>query len=131
MLLAADYPFLDILWSMIVFAFFVMFVWIVIMVLMDNFRRNDHGGWAKALWTLFIVFLPVLGVLIYMIVRPRMTEQDQQLLAAADAQRAAYDARMAPPANSAADEVAKLHKLKDSGALTDEEFAAAKAKALA
>ena len=80
-MLAADYPFLDVLWTMIVFAFFVMYIWIVIMVLADNFRRNDHGGRAKAGWTLFIICLPLLGVLVYMLARPKMTEQDQQLLA--------------------------------------------------
>jgi predicted membrane channel-forming protein YqfA (hemolysin III family) len=124
LLLATDYPFLDILWTMIVFSFFIMFIWIVIMVLADNFRRTDHHGWAKAGWTVFIIFLPVLGVLIYMIARPKMTEQDKELMAD-------YDAQRAPSGGSAADEVAKLHALKDSGALTDAEFEAAKQKALA
>ena len=123
MLLATDYPFLDILWTMIIFAFFVMYIWIVIMVLADNFRRTDHHGWAKAGWTIFIIWAPILGVLVYMIARPKMTEQDKELIDQ-------YNARNAPPASSAADEVAKLHKLKDSGALTDAEFEAAKAKAL-
>jgi hypothetical protein len=124
-LLAADYPFLDVMWSMIVFAFFVMYIWIVIMVLADNFRRNDHGGWAKAGWTLFIIFLPVLAVLIYMIARPKMTEQDQQLLAEADRRQRAMSGQ------SAADEVAKLNELKQSGAITEEEYESAKRKALA
>ena len=124
-MLAADYPFLDVMWSMIVFAFFVMYIWIVIMVLADNFRRNDHGGWAKAGWTLFIIFLPVLAVLIYMIARPKMTEQDQQLLAEADRRQKAMSGQ------SAADEVAKLNELKQSGAITEEEYESAKKKALA
>jgi hypothetical protein len=124
-LLAADYPFLDVMWSMIVFAFFVMYIWIVIMVLADNFRRNDHGGWAKAGWTLFIIFLPALAVLIYMIARPKMTEQDQQLLAEADRRQRAMSGQ------SAADEVAKLNELKQSGAITEEEYESAKRKALA
>jgi hypothetical protein len=65
-----QYPFLHVLWSM--FLFFVFFAWIycVIMVVIDNFRRTDHSGVAKAVWTVFIVFLPILGVLSYMIARP-------------------------------------------------------------
>lgn len=124
-MLAADYPFLDVLWSMIVFAFFVMYIWIVIMVLADNFRRNDHGGAAKAGWTLFIIFLPLLGVLVYMLARPKMTEQDQQLLAEAERQRQYVSGY------STADELAKLQQLKDSGAISAEEFESAKKKALA
>ena len=124
-MLAADYPFLDVVWSMIVFAFFVMYIWIVIMVLADNFRRNDHGGVAKAGWTLFIIFLPLLGVLVYMIARPKMTEQDQQLLAEAERQRQYVSGY------STADELAKLQQLKDSGAISAEEFESAKKKALA
>ena len=124
-MLAADYPFLDVVWTMIVFAFFVMYIWIVIMVLADNFRRNDHGGAAKAGWTLFIIFLPLLGVLVYMIARPRMTEQDQQMLAEAERQRQYVSGY------STADELAKLQQLKDSGAISAEEFESAKKKALA
>jgi hypothetical protein len=123
--LAADYPFLDVLWSLIVFAFFVMYIWIVIMVLADNFHRNDHGGVAKAGWTLFIIFAPLLGVLVYMIARPKMTEQDQQLLAEAERQRQYVSGY------STADELAKLQQLKDSGAISAEEFESAKKKALA
>ena len=124
-MLAADYPFLDVVWSMIVFAFFVMYIWIVIMVLADNFRRNDHGGGAKVGWTLFIIFLPLLGVLVYMIARPKMTEQDQQLLAESERQRQYVSGY------STADELAKLQQLKDSGAISAEEFESAKKKALA
>ena len=70
MLLADDYPFLDIFWTMTIFFFWVMYIWVVIMVLSDNFRRHDHSGVAKAAWTVFIIFLPLLGVLSYMIARP-------------------------------------------------------------
>ena len=70
MLLAADYPFLDVMWT--VFIIFAWFIWLslLIMVLWDNFQRDDHSGWAKAGWTVFVIFLPLLGVLIYMIARP-------------------------------------------------------------
>jgi hypothetical protein len=71
-----QYPFLHVLWSM--FLFFVFFAWIyvVVMVVVDNFRRTDHGGGAKALWTLFIIFLPIIGVLSYMIARPSVAVVD-------------------------------------------------------
>jgi hypothetical protein len=68
--LASDYPFLDIFWTMMIFFFWVIWIWLLIMVLADNFRRRDHSGWAKAGWTLFVIFLPLLGVLVYMIARP-------------------------------------------------------------
>jgi hypothetical protein len=75
MLLAADYPFLDIMWTMVVFFAWVLWVSLVIMVLIDNFRRPDHSGWAKAGWTLFVIFLPLFGVLIYMIARSGTPER--------------------------------------------------------
>jgi Phospholipase_D-nuclease N-terminal len=70
MLVAADYPFLDVFWTMFIFFAWVIWVSLVIMVLLDNFRRRDHSGWSKAGWTLFIIFLPLFGVLFYMIARP-------------------------------------------------------------
>jgi hypothetical protein len=72
--LAADYPFLDIFWTMLIFFAWVIFIWLLIMVLSDNFRRHDHSGWAKAAWTLFVIFVPLIGVLVYMIVRPPTAE---------------------------------------------------------
>ncbi len=68
--LLADYPFMDVMWTMLVFFAWVIWVALLIMVLLDNFRRSDHSGWAKAGWTLFVIFLPLVGVLTYMIVRP-------------------------------------------------------------
>jgi hypothetical protein len=72
------YPFLDILWTMIVFFGFVIWIYLLVIVLGDNFKRRDHSGWAKAGWTLFVIFLPLVGVLVYMIARP---PEDQALLA--------------------------------------------------
>ena len=72
--LAYDYPFLDVLWTMIIFFAFVIWIWLLIMVLADNFMRHDHSGWAKAGWTIFVIFLPLIGVLIYMIARPPEAE---------------------------------------------------------
>jgi uncharacterized membrane protein len=73
-LLANGYPFLDIMWTMFIFFAWVIWVSLVIMVVIDNFRRNDHSGWAKAGWTLLIIFLPLIGVLTYMIARPAEAE---------------------------------------------------------
>jgi hypothetical protein len=70
MLAASGYPFLDIMWTMFIFFAWVIWIWLLILVLSDNFRRRDHSGWAKAGWTVFVIFLPLLGVLFYMIARP-------------------------------------------------------------
>ena len=117
--------FSDIFASFIVFFFWFMAIWIFIAVFADIFRRNDIHGLAKAGWILLIFVIPFVGALIYIIARPRMTEQDKQMMAAAQAQQ-----RRAT-GYSAADEVDKLAKLRDAGTLTPEEFEAAKAKALA
>ncbi len=69
--LASDYPFLDIFWTMAIFFAWVIWIWLLILVLSDNFRRRDQSGFAKAMWTLFVIFLPLLGVLVYMIARPQ------------------------------------------------------------
>jgi hypothetical protein len=69
-MLAYDYPLFGVFWSLVIFAMIFMWVFIVVWVFIDNFRRTDHDGWAKALWTLGIIFLPVLGVLAYLVTRP-------------------------------------------------------------
>ena len=69
-MLAYSYPFLNIFWTMCVFFAWVIWIYLLVMVLGDNFRRTDHSGWAKAGWTLFVIFLPLFGVLIYMVARP-------------------------------------------------------------
>ena len=71
MLAVYNPSFWDVIWWMIVFFAWVIWIWVVITVFMDNFRRQDHGGVAKAMWTVFIIFLPILGVLIYLIARPK------------------------------------------------------------
>jgi putative oligomerization/nucleic acid binding protein/phospholipase D-like protein len=127
---AADYPFMDVLWSMIIFFFWVIWIWIVITVLIDVFRRHDIGGFAKAAWVIFVVVLPWLGVLVYLIVehdgmRDRSAQQAQ-------AQKQAFDSyvRDAAGGGSAA-EIAQAKQLLDSGAINQQEFEALKAKALA
>ncbi len=67
---AYDYPLLGVFWSLLMFSMFVLWIFIVVYVFIDNFRRRDHSGVAKALWFLFIVFIPVIGVVAYLITRP-------------------------------------------------------------
>jgi hypothetical protein len=76
--LATSYPFLDIMWTMFIFFAWVIWIWLLIMVLADNFRRPDHSGWAKAGWTVFVIFLPLLGVLVYMVAN---SSEDRSLAA--------------------------------------------------
>ena len=71
-MLFSDYPFAELMWTMFVFFGWVLWVAVLMMVLLDNFRRADHSGLAKAGWTVFVIFLPVIGVLVYMIARPDM-----------------------------------------------------------
>ena len=120
-----DYPLLNLIWTMIAFAITVMWIFVVISVFMDNFRRNDHGGWDKALWTLFIVFLPIIGVLAYTVARPRETEQDREL------REAAIAAQRRLVGGSAADDLAKAKALLDAGAINQAEFDKLKADVLA
>ena len=69
-MLAYDYPLLGAFWTIFLFSMFVLWIFIVIWTFIDNFKRKDHSGWAKALWFLFIVFVPVIGVLAYLVTRP-------------------------------------------------------------
>jgi Short C-terminal domain/Phospholipase_D-nuclease N-terminal len=127
--IAADYPFMDVLWSMIIFFFWVIWIWIVITVLIDVFRRHDIGGFAKALWVIFVAILPWLGVLIYLIV-----EHDgmrERSVSQAQAQKEQFDQYVREAAGGSADEIAKAKQLLDQGAITQDEFNALKAKALA
>jgi hypothetical protein len=129
MLFAADYPFMDVLWSMIIFFFWVIWIWIVVTVLVDIFRRHDIGGWAKAAWVIFVVILPWLGVLIYLIaqhdgMRERRIKEVQD-------QKQAFDSYVRDAAGGSADEIARAKELLDNGTITQQEFDALKAKALA
>ncbi len=77
----------SVIWTITVFFFWMIYIWIFITVFADIFRRNDIGGWAKAGWTVFLIFIPLLGLLVYMIARPKMTEQDKQLMEEAEARQ--------------------------------------------
>jgi competence protein ComGC len=122
--MVATTTFGEILWSMLIFFFWFMAIWIFIMIFADIFRRNDLSGWVKAGWVILIFILPFIGAMIYLIARPKMTEQDKEMME--KAQQA--QARMS--GYSAADEVAKLAKLRDEGKITAEEYEAAKKKAM-
>ena len=131
MVLAADYPFLDVLWTMIIFFAWVVWIWIMIVILTDVFRRRDISGWGKAGWIVFLIILPFLGVLVYLIARG--DSMTHRTIAEAQTQRAQMDqyVRATAGADSTADELAKFAALRDQGVITDQEFAARKAQLLA
>lgn len=130
MFVAADYPFLDILWTMMIIFLWVMWFWVVISVWTDIFRRRDIGGFSKALWLIFTLVAVWLGVLIYLIVNhDGMAERS---IAQARKQREQMDDYVRTTAGGgAAAEIEKAKALLDSGAITQEEFDTMKAKALA
>jgi Short C-terminal domain/Phospholipase_D-nuclease N-terminal len=131
MVLAADYPFMDVLWTLLLFFFWVIWIWIVITVLLDVFRRRDIGGWAKAAWVIFVVILPWVGVLVYLIAQhDGMRERSMK---EAQAEKRAFDdyVRDTAGGGGSAAEIAKAKELLDAGTITQEEFEALKAKALA
>jgi type VI protein secretion system component VasK len=123
-MLAYEWTFGSVLWAMIVFFFWFMLIWMFIAVFADIFRRNDIGGGAKALWILFIFVLPLIGILIYMIARPKMTEQDKEMM------MQAQEAQRRIEGYSPADEVAKLAKLRDEGKISAEEYEEMKKRAM-
>jgi hypothetical protein len=129
MLIAADYPFLDVLWSMIIFFAWVIYIWIAITILIDVFRRHDIGGFTKALWVVFIIVLPFLGMLTYLIVQH--DGMRERTLEHARGQRAELDRYVRETAGGSATEIAKAKELLDSGAISQAEFEAIKQKALA
>jgi uncharacterized membrane protein YcjF (UPF0283 family) len=131
MVFAADYPFLDIFWTMIIFFVWVIWIWTVIGVIADVFSRHDISGWGKAAWIVFVVVLPWLGVLIYLIVHSKdMAERKAQQSQAARAEFDDYVRTTAASGGPAA-EIEKAKQLLDGGAITQAEFDAIKAKALA
>jgi hypothetical protein len=129
--IAADYPFLDVLWSMIIFFVWVAWIWMMILILSDVFRRDDLSGWGKAAWTFFLIVLPFLGALIYLIAQSDgMAERRAQDVQGQRAQMDDYVRSVAGSGGPAA-EIDKAKALLDSGAITQPEYEALKAKALA
>jgi hypothetical protein len=129
---AYDYPIAGLFWTMLWFFLWIAWLMLLFKVIFDIFRSKDLGGGGKALWALFVIIVPWLGVLVYLIARGRsMTDRD---LEAAKAQQDAfreYVVQTAGSGTSSAEEITKLAQLRDSGVLTDAEFAQQKAKLLA
>ncbi len=130
-LLAADYPFLDVLWTILIIFAWVIWFWMLIVVIGDVFRRRDIGGLKKTIWLIFIIFLPFIGVFAYLIANS--DGMAQRGAERTEAQRAQFDdyVRTAAGSGGAAAEIDKAKQLLDSGAITQDEFNSIKAKALA
>lgn len=121
----AETTFLDVFWYSILFFFWIMAIWIFIALISDVIRRDDVSGGGKALWIIFMVILPFLGCLIYIVTRPKMTAQDVRMATQAEA------AQRAVAGVSTADELAKLSQLRSQGVINDAEYEDLKKKALA
>ena len=130
-MIAYTYPLLSIFWTMLEFFLFFLWIWLLIVIFSDIFRSHDMGGLAKALWVIFVIILPFLGVLIYLIARGG--SMHERAAAQAANQQKAFDAyvKQAAGSGSSVDELAKLADLKSKGVITDAEFEAQKAKLLA
>ena len=128
--IAADYPFLDVFWTMILFITWVIWFWMVVIILTDVFRRHDISGFMKAVWVVFVIVLPFLGVLIYLITNSKdMAQRSAERAGASKAEFDDYVRTVATPAGPAA-EIEKAKALLDSGAIDQAEFETLKAQAL-
>ncbi len=128
---SSSYPLLNIFWTILEVFLWVIWFWILIMVFIDIFRSHDLSGWAKALWFLFVLFIPLIGVLVYLIVRgDSMHERSARQAQQQDEAFRGY-VQQAAGSGSTADQLAKLADLRDRGVITPEEFDREKAKILA
>jgi ABC-type multidrug transport system fused ATPase/permease subunit len=134
MLLASSsysYPVLGVFWSILIFFLWVIWFWILITIFIDLFRSHDLSGWAKALWFIFILLLPLIGVLVYLIARGgKMHEHAERDAQVQEQQFRKYVQETAGP-QSTADQLSKLADLRDRGVITADEFESQKAKILA
>jgi len=124
----------QVFWSMLWFFCFFIWIWLLIRVFSDIFRSHDMSGWAKALWIIFVIVLPYLGVLVYLIARGKeMTQHSLDDARAMDTAQRQYIQSVAGSGGggSTADEIARLADLRDKGVIDETEFQAGKAKALA
>ena len=122
----------QVFWSMLWFFLFFIWIWLLIMVFSDIFRSKDLGGVAKAIWVIFVILVPYLGVFVYLIARGKgMQERNIKMMQARDAAQRQYIQSVAGSAPSASEELARLADLRDKGAISEDEFQALKAKALA
>ena len=122
----------ELLWSMLWFTLFFIWIWILITCFMDIFRSDDLSGWGKALWLIFIIAVPYLGVFVYLIARGKgMQERNIRSMQEARAAQDAYIKSVAGSGGtSTAEEIARLTELKEKGAITEDEFNSLKAKAI-
>ena len=122
----------QVFWSMLWFFLFFIWIWLLIVVFADIFRSRDIGGWAKALWTIFIILVPYLGVFVYLIARGHKMGEHAALAAQqADAANRAYIQSVAGSGSQgASEEIGRLADLRDRGVISEAEFQQAKAKAL-
>jgi hypothetical protein len=127
---AADYPFIDVFWTMLIFFMWVIWIWILVTVLIDVFRRHDISGWGKAAWTVFMIVLPFLGVFIYLITQGK--EMAERRASEMRESQASFDTYVRDVAGSGgpADQIAQAKQLLDSGAIDQAEFEQLKRKAL-
>ena len=122
----------QVFWSMMWFFLFFIWIWLLIMVFSDIFRSKDLGGVAKAIWVIFVILVPYLGVFVYLIARGhKMSEHATEAAQAQDAANRQYIQQVTASSSSPADELAKLADLKAKGVISDAEYADLKAKALA
>jgi hypothetical protein len=131
MVLAADYPFLDVLWTILIFFLWVGWFMLLFHVIGDVFRRRDASGGKKALWLIFLLFVPFLGVFVYLIANSDdMAQRNAEQMAAAQGEMDSY-VRSVAGSSGASGEIERAKGLLDSGAINQQEFDAIKAKALA
>jgi predicted PurR-regulated permease PerM len=130
MMLASSYPFLDVVWTMFIFFAWVIWIWFLISILSDVFRRHDLSGFGKAMWTIFLIFVPFLAALIYLISQgSAMAQRNVERAQAYQSQTDDYIRSVASESN-ASEQIARGKELLDSGAISADEFAQLKAKAL-
>ncbi len=123
-------PLMDLFWTMLWLFIFFAWIWLLISIFSDIFRSDDLGGWGKALWILFTVFLPYLGVLVYLIARGSSMQQRSLAEAAAREEMTRAYVQQVARSGSTAEELTQLANLRDTGVLTAEEFNQQKAKLL-
>jgi len=130
-MLLAEFGTGQVFWSFVWFTMFFIWIWLLIIVFGDIFRSPDLGGWTKAIWTIFIILVPYLGVFVYLIARGhKMSEHAVAAAAEADTQQRAYIQSVVANSGSPTDELAKAADLKEKGLIDEAEFAAMKAKIL-
>jgi hypothetical protein len=131
-MLAYTYPLLSLFWTMLLIFGFVVWIWLLIVVFGDIFRSHDMGGFAKAMWVLLVIFLPLIGVLIYLIARGgKMQERADQDSRQQQQEFDTYVQEVAASDGNPADQLTKLAQLREAGVITEQEFQAQKSKAMA